>query len=216
MLKNIINIRKTNIINLGFIYDKNILANEIYKITQSFSKKIILPGANTTLYNNTTGWEGIPLKNDTGNIGSDGLKFSGSKNTLGQGNIETIYLKNSKVFLDIIKKIETKFKTKVGFTRILKLNKGGYIAPHHDGAMFNKTIYRCHIPIITKYPDVFMTINGSNYFMKPGNLYITNVSKIHSVTNNSNIDRIHIVLDLQPSNTLLSYMLKAIYMKPIN
>ena len=39
--------------------------------------------------------------------------------------------------------------------------------------------------------------------MEPNYLYNTNVSYIHSVTNNSNIDRVNIVIDLLTSNKLV-------------
>ena len=82
--------------------------------------------------------------------------------------------------------------------RILKLEKGGYIAPHIDYIHpSSRSKVRCHIPLVTQYPTIYMTIDERNHFLEPGHLYMTDVSKRHSVRNNSNIDRIHIVVDLE-------------------
>jgi len=51
-----------------------------------------------------------------------------------------------------------------------------------------------------------MKINNTNYFLEAGNFYLTDVSKTHSVYNNSNIARIHIVMDLKYSKKLIQYI----------
>jgi hypothetical protein len=196
--------------NLGFIIDPLLVINEIKRLEYTFYEKKPVEGKTSSeLYNNTKGWKGIALINDSGLSGSEGLRFAGTKNNKNnQAIINSVYtdeMKSSIFFQNLIKMIENKFNTKVGLTRIFKLEKGGYIYPHSDGNIFGKVIYRCHIPIITNYPDVGMMINNEHYFLESGCLIMTDTSKIHSVYNNSNIDRIHIVLDLlkKPKITLL-------------
>lgn len=200
-----------DMVNLGYIDDPTTILKEINKLNTIYSPKLPVKGKTSTkLYENTFGWCGIPLINDSGLIGSDGLRFAGSNAVNGNAFVHTEYLKNSEYFTNLIKKIEKKFETKCGLTRILKLNKGGYIDSHNDGNIFNKEIFRCHIPIVTKYPDIFMNIDNESYHMIAGNLYLTNTSKLHSVTNNSNIDRIHIVMDLIYSKKLLEFINKGL------
>ncbi|ULY68466.1 hypothetical protein [Chlorella virus XW01] len=198
-----------NCSNLGFIIDPKLVINEIERLGYNFYEKKPVEGKTSSeLYKNTKGWTGIALINDSGLSGSEGLRFAGTKNNKNKGAvINSVYTNemNSSVFFqNLIKDIENKFNTKVGLTRIFKLEKGGYIYPHSDGNIFGKIIYRCHIPIITNYPDVGMMIDNEHYFLETGCLIMTDTSKIHSVYNNSDIDRIHIVLDLlkKPEITL--------------
>jgi hypothetical protein len=190
-----------NCSNLGFIIDPKLVINEIERLGYIFfDKKPVSGKTSTELYKNTKGWTGIALINDSGLSGSEGLRFAGTKNNKNnEAVINSVYteeMKSSVFFQNLIKDIENKFNTKVGLTRIFKLDKGGYIYPHSDGNIFGKIIYRCHIPIITNYPDVGMVIDNEYYFLETGCLIMTDTSKIHSVYNNSDIDRIHIVLDL--------------------
>jgi hypothetical protein len=208
--------KKNDMVNLGYIDNPKTMLEEINKLNAKyFDKKAVEGKTSTKLYENTFGWCGIPLINDSGLTDSDGLRFAGSNAVNGSAFIHTEYLKNSEYFKNLIRKIETKFETKCGLTRILKLTKGGYIDTHKDGSIFNKKIFRCHIPIVTKYPDVFMNIDNESYHMIAGNLYLTDTSKLHSVTNNSDIDRIHIVIDLVYSKKLLEFINKGLPTKLI-
>ena len=199
--------KEKDMINLGYIDNPLNMVKEINKLNSQFFDKKPVPGQTSTeLYNNTFGWCGIPLINDSGIGGSEGLRFAGSNAVNGDSFVYTEILKNSEYFINLIKKIEDNFDTRCGLTRILQLNKGGYIAPHKDGDIFNKRIFRCHIPVVTKYPEVFMDINNESYHMSEGNIYLTDTSQTHSVTNNSDIDRIHIVIDLLFSRKLMEYI----------
>ena len=137
--------------------------------------------------------------------GSCGLRYSGSLNT----NTDTYKIKyteemkNSNILQELIRDVEKKYNTKCIFARILKLKSGGKIYDHSDGDDFNVKKFRCAIPLTHCYPDCWMNINKESYYLDPGNLYSTNVKFIHSVTNNSPIDRINIVIDLLPSKELL-------------
>ena len=193
-------------INLGKICDPKKLLKEIEKINaklgEKFHDKKYMKGASKQLYKDTKGWQGIPLINETGKGGSEGLRYGGTANvfkTIAETRyLPSDYLKNSEVLQELFGTLERKYNTQCGLARILKLEKGGYIAPHVDYIHpSSRSKVRCHIPLVSQYPTIYMTIDERNYFLEPGKLYMTDVSKRHSVRNNSVIDRIHIVVDLE-------------------
>ena len=54
---------------------------------------------------------------------------------------------------------------------------------------------RTHIPIVT-HKDVVFEVDGEKKHLKEGEIWeINNTNKRHTVTNNSNKDRIHLILD---------------------
>lgn len=200
-------------INLGKICDPKELLKEIedvnVKLGEKFHDKKYMQGASKQLYKDTKGWQGISLINETGKGGSEGLRYGGTANvfkTIAETQyFPTEYLKQSQALQELFATLERKYNTRCGLARILKLEKGGYIAPHIDYVHpSSRSKVRCHIPIVTQYPDIYMTIDERNYFLEPGNLYMTDVSKRHSVRNNSAIDRIHIVVDLERTALLQS------------
>ena len=193
-------------INLGKICDPKKLLKEIEKINaklgEKFHDKKYMQGASKQLYKDTKGWQGIPLINETGKGGSEGLRYGGTANvfkTIAETQyFPTEYLKKSQLLQELFGTLERKYNTQCGLARILKLEKGGNIAPHIDYIHpSSRSKVRCHIPLVSQHPTIYMTIDERNYFLEPGNLYMTDVSKRHSVRNNSNIDRIHIVVDLE-------------------
>jgi hypothetical protein len=194
-------------------YDKERLKKEVDKLRDLYVQKRYVPGKSSKkLYDNTVGWKGIPLRNSTGDITPKGLRFGGSENISFKCHVDTIYLKKSAYIQKILNDIRKIFKTEIGLVRILKLDKHGKIAPHRDGNRdgkidsntgFGKTVYRLHIPIITDNKVIF-TIDNIDYNLKEGNLYYTDVSKVHSVVNGSSKDRIHIVIDVKVTDEIKS------------
>jgi len=188
--------KKDECINLGEICNPNDLLNNIENI--DFVEKKI-NGKQTEELKLSKKWTAIPLINSTGKIGVEGARDIGYKSSI----VETEHLLKLPLIYSTIKNIEQKFETICIGARILKLDKNGYIGEHSDGNDFNESRFRCHIPLTKCYPDCWMNINKESYYMEPGNFYSTNVSHIHSVTNNSEVDRINIVIDLLPSEKLI-------------
>ena len=124
-----------------------------------------------------------------------------------------------------IKQILESLGTEIYLVRLLKLNARGKIKYHTDEIVFKKRreIIRCHIPIITNpsvsfkigYPLAspapgFRVWNAAELYaryLKPGYLWYTNVNCLHSVENNSNIDRVHLVVDMRPTPEMISNIL---------
>ena len=88
--------------------------------------------------------------------------------------------------------------------RFTKLVAGKALKKHTDNIdddIKNKKIVRLHIPIRTN-EDVIFTFyenekdsKGKLFNLKTGHYYYLDVTKPHSVRNNSNIDRYHLVVD---------------------
>jgi hypothetical protein len=88
--------------------------------------------------------------------------------------------------------------------RLLFLPPGGHIKDHFDfQTNFQFGLVRLHIPILTD-PDVAFVIDGERMNWKAGELWYGDFSRVHSVKNDSQIVRVHMVADVQINNFLLS------------
>ena len=97
--------------------------------------------------------------------------------------------------------------------RFMKLVAGKVIGRHSDKIdkdIESGKIIRVHIPIRTN-EDVIFTLYenardkiGQEHNLKTGHFYYTDVSKPHAVQNNSNPDRIHLVVDCHGNSVLRS------------
>jgi hypothetical protein len=89
------------------------------------------------------------------------------------------------------------FKTRILSARLLRLSVGAIILPHRDYRLgYEDGCFRIHIPIITN-PDVQFILDGNRLDMQVGECWYTNVNFEHSVRNDGQWDRIHLVLDLE-------------------
>jgi len=88
--------------------------------------------------------------------------------------------------------------------RILFLPPGGYIKDHFDfHTSFQFGLLRLHIPIITHSEVIFM-IGGQRVMWNAGELWYGDFSRVHSVKNESSVVRVHMVIDVQINNFVLS------------
>ena len=95
--------------------------------------------------------------------------------------------------------------------RFMKLVAGKVIGKHSDKIdkdIESGNIVRIHVPIRTN-EDVIFTLYenardkiGNEHNLKTAHYYYTDVSKPHAVRNNSNIDRIHLVVDCHANSAL--------------
>lgn len=91
------------------------------------------------------------------------------------------------------------FDEVIGRSRLMKLASGSEVSMHVD---FNYHWYskvRIHIPLITN-PKVVFFCGGQQVHMKAGEAWIFNAWRRHKVTNSSDHDRIHLVIDLAGSS----------------
>ena len=123
---------------------------------------------------------------------------------------------------DYFREILNSFNTDIYLVRLLKLDAGGKIKFHTDEKVFKQRydIIRCHIPVVT-HPDCKFQLGYPRQrpatgddgiwnadllhscFLTPGYLWFTNVNALHGVENNSDVDRVHLVIDMKPTKDML-------------
>ena len=95
--------------------------------------------------------------------------------------------------------------------RFMKLVAGKVIGKHSDKIdkdIESGNIVRIHVPIRTNEDVIFTLYENARdkirneHNLKTGHFYYTDVSKPHAVRNNSNIDRIHLVVDCHANSAL--------------
>ena len=68
------------------------------------------------------------------------------------------------------------------------------IPEHVDSGASLEICYRVHIALITS-PEVVFNVGGQSKHMKPGDMWEINNQMPHSVSNESEIDRVHAIID---------------------
>jgi len=81
---------------------------------------------------------------------------------------------------------------------LVKLKKNSEIPTHIDGGDSLMTCHRHHIAVITN-DKVLFNVDNEIKNLKPGEIWEINNFKQHRVDNNSDIDRIHIIVDWNTS-----------------
>jgi hypothetical protein len=103
---------------------------------------------------------------------------------------------------DEIKKIYQKLEDWVDGpvirSEVISMPRNTRIRTHKDQSDLLYLSRRFHIPIITNEQCIF-TVEDEKFNLKEGNIYELNNRKYHSVENNSNKDRIHLIVDLLPN-----------------
>jgi len=103
----------------------------------------------------------------------------------------------------IVQKLEAMLGGKVGKCLYINLPAGKKVLPHVDQGYYLNSVHRCHIPIHT-HENISFTLGGETIHMKEGMGYEINNSRTHSVDNDSNVDRIHLLIDIMPPHIFKS------------
>jgi hypothetical protein len=85
---------------------------------------------------------------------------------------------------------------RIGRVVITKLPPGGEIFAHTDGLVNAQYYQRFHIAINNKPGSVF-TCGGEHFTAETGDIYAVNNLLMHSVKNDSNEDRLTMIIDLR-------------------
>ena len=104
-----------------------------------------------------------------------------------------------KELLDIYNKLEYYYEGKIIRCEIVKMLKNTKIPKHVDGGPLLSYSRRVHVPIITNKKITF-TVMDNTIHMKKGGWYEINNQLPHSVNNETDIDRVHIIIDVLPDN----------------
>lgn len=170
----------TKYLKLPFSFDENKLVHDLSLI---FQNKWI-PHFNTSGYDGD--WKVIPLYAKNGN--EEHIFALSTDDSL---VVETPILKNCNYFKVVIES----FKFPILSARLLKLGVGAEIKPHRDYNLgYEDNCFRLHIPITTN-ENVSFVLDSDRLIMLPGECWYTNVNYIHSVSNNGESDRVHLVID---------------------
>ena len=138
------------------------------------------------------------------------VRFSikgGLRESFTEKNWTEAYEKNDNITMNKLKpyldEIISQIKNFYGYTSILltrviitELPKGSIIPEHADEGELLNTNHRVHIPLVSD-PTVKFSLDHKDYYLKPGYAYEINNQLIHAVRNESNIDRIHMIIDLK-------------------
>lgn len=94
----------------------------------------------------------------------------------------------------IVAFLESRFSGRATKAMLAKLPASKSIAPHVDGAQL-QVIHRIHVPLVTA-PDVVFTVSGVDYHLPVGMAHELSNTEVHSVQNGSEVDRIHLMVDV--------------------
>ena len=102
---------------------------------------------------------------------------------------------------DIINVLENKFNGKVGRCLYIILPKGKSVGQHVDHGYYLSNVHRLHIPIITNN-NVLFHLGTETTNLKEGKCYEINNKILHSVENLGDCDRIHLLVDIIPTELI--------------
>jgi hypothetical protein len=151
-------------------------------------------GSDVTVFHDGR-WKGLALRAQSGDWrrtdpGGPGL----------EPYAPTEVLQLTPAFQEVIASFHCPLRT----VRLSSLPPGAEIAEHcdtyHD---FRYGQVRLHVPVVT-HRDVLMLIDGQRVNWQPGELWYGDFSRPHRVENNSPINRVHMIIDAEPNEWLLS------------
>ena len=118
---------------------------------------------------------------------------------------DTHYLTGCGYFREII----NWFECPVRAVRLMKLASGSVIHTHRDFDLdIESGTVRLHIVVVTN-PQVEFRLNQEVVPMQEGCCYYLRLSEPHSVKNEGNSDRVHMVLDVEVNDWLISRLNEA-------
>lgn len=89
--------------------------------------------------------------------------------------------------------LKTKFPCeRFGRVRLMLVEAGGYIGFHSDTTY--KILENINIPLNNPEKCLWVWKDHGNFYMEPGGVYAMNISYEHSVVNDSNEDRYHLIV----------------------
>ena len=160
-----------------------------------------------TKYNKKENWKAISIKG----FSQDPLGIS-KPNVLGVGsggNLQETPLVDRLQIRSILAKIPAMTER----VRLMKLEAGTKISKHTDKVdkdIKSRKIIRLHVPVITddqiKMISWLEKDDPTEFKMKKGECWWLDVSKAHSVLNESDVDRVHLVIDVFVNNYISEVM----------
>lgn len=164
---------------LPFQFDAKKLQQELEVCKVDWTKHF-----NTAYYSGD--WSGIPLRSP-----KEASHMVSAGNAASQQFIDEPVLASLPYTKAVIESIEAP-KSSI---RYLRLAPGSVIKPHKDyDLVFWDGFVRLHIPVVTN-DEVIFIVNNERLVMQPGECWFADFSQTHSVENNGDTDRVHLVID---------------------
>lgn len=184
--------------NFNYKFSGNFNVDGIINIIKNFNKEWLLNTArqnevyperrNPHLYTNTYVVQDHPLDWTFGTKSNPVVKDNNVLNSI----------------FEIVSGLENKVVGKAARILLIKLEAGKNVTEHVDSGDYLSTVRRYHIPLITN-DKVFYTVNSETINMKKGECWEINNLKPHSVLNDSNEDRVHLLIDILPEYSIKDY-----------
>ena len=112
------------------------------------------------------------------------------------------FLTQSPYFQEVL----NSFDAPLQMARLMRLTPGSRIKEHTDHDLdVGEGHVRIHIPVTTN-PDVDFRLNGRRVELLPGTCWYLRLADPHSVANNGETDRVHLVIDMETSPWLLEQL----------
>ena len=140
--------------------------------------------------------------------------YAGTIEQIGKGGVlgtldDLNKLQNTPLYDELMMdKILDKIPAEKERVRLMKLEAGTIIAKHTDKVdkdIKSGRIVRLHVPVITnKNVKMFSWLSGglAEFHMAKGECWWLDVSLPHKVENNSETDRVHLVVDIYNNDTI--------------
>ncbi|SFB25660.1 aspartyl/asparaginyl beta-hydroxylase domain-containing protein [Algoriphagus aquimarinus] len=178
-------------IQLPFQFDSQLLQEEVKKLIE-------VEWINHFVTQNYQGnWSVIPL------TAREGVTHPILMATAIPGDydfVPTPYLESSPYFQSVLES----FKAEKCSVRLMKLTPGSEIKEHRDYDLDEGEV-RIHIPVFTN-DKVSFFVNNRKVEMKEGECWYLRLSDPHSVLNEGETDRIHLVMDMKVNDWLMGIM----------
>lgn len=111
----------------------------------------------------------------------------------GERYVDTALLAEAPAFLSVLEGFSGRRRA----VRLLALAAGARIRPHDDhGLGLDGSLVRLHVPVVT-HPDVRFVVGGERVPMKAGELWAIDATFTHEVVNESPVERVHFVVDVE-------------------
>jgi aspartyl/asparaginyl beta-hydroxylase (cupin superfamily) len=75
---------------------------------------------------------------------------------------------------------------------------GASVGEHADEGISLEQTHRCHVAVVTN-PEVRFVIEGSSYYLEPGEAYEVDNMRLHSVSNPTGQRRVHLICNILPA-----------------
>lgn len=137
-------------------------------------------------------WHAIPLRSYHGGITSQDVAHMGANLYAPAKDFQDTVWMNS--HCPYLKEIIHALGTEVFKIRLMKMQANSVLHSHVDNFP-HTNIVRLHLAIKSD-PRVTMTVEDRSWHIGEGELWFTNVKRMHSVQNKSDIDRVHVVFDV--------------------